>query len=884
MGGAFNLAAPVLAVGTAAGTGIDNTATATYEDPNNPGTSINATSNKVTITVAEVAGLTVVESGIEDRNGGSASTNDIIDFKFTITNVGNDTTAVYIPGKTALNANNKIVGGNIGSTAGADNVYIVAINGQTLTSPVPVPAAGADTNNATLKAAIQAAGYSAFDGSVTAGNSILVKVPVTVTETVATQPISVQFGNTSDGTPNTQNRQNIPESNNTTTNTEDVRTVDIVETGNTSGAPINGEREAAASRSIALATSVKTRAFATVLETRAAYIPNGAALTDDQIRYRLDLRVESSAPAGSGFSPGTLEGTTLTNNITGTGAPAAGTPVILVSDVIPANTVLDYSSLPQAPSGWTVVYSNTDPTPTNANAINAQWTTTAPTSQTQADLVKRVGFIYTGTMAPGSSTVNDANGFQFQVKTSGLSATGGNILNITQAFGETQGDTSDTKVYDESGDQQPNNFNSDNTTPYPDGAGGFDPATDSGVALATYGSDPSSQTTNNASSNQGQGPDGEVNLITIAPIGSILNGPDNAPGATGSGNNNQADFVNKSINPPAGKNPAVALTDAETPNITFNNTVNNPNTTALNNVVLKPILASQADFVGGGTATDQTDTHTGYGIDTPTATLPTGTTVAIDPDGPTGPAVPAVYTWNDSSAPNTFKLTSGSPIRLATLGANTSVNYTVTVNLGAGAAQNAAFPVAIAAFVDESGTGTTGFNEFDRSSTNASAESVYNLTVDRVYTGFMKLTKQARLLNADGTAVTGADGQFSTTPAFKPQPDQIIEYQISYQNISTPASAGGTGSVLLNASNFNIFEDGKFVANVNGNNWADSTTHVMSKAIATLGNVKFYDAVINTSNPGAGVPEALSNSGYVNSVGSVAPAGTGNFTFQRKLK
>lgn len=886
MGGAFNLAAPVLAVGTNAGTGISNTATATYEDPNTPDTPINATSNTVTITVAEVAGLTVVESGIDDRNGSSASTGDIIDFKFTITNKGNDTTAVYIPGKTALNANNKIVGGNIGSTAGADHVFVIAINGQTLSTPVAIPDTGLDPSNTaeytTFINAVKAAGYSAFNGSVAAGNNIVVKVPVTVIETVATQPISVQFGNTSDATSSTdQNQQNIPDigaGSDNNSNPDDVRTVDSTAAGDASGAPINGEREAAASQSIALATSVQTRAFATVLKTRASYIPNTAAVTDDQIRYRLDLRVESSAPAGSGFSPGTLEGTDLTNG-GNTGLPA--NPVILVSDAIPADTVLDFSALPQAPSGgWAVVYSNTDPTTAGANAINAQWTTTAPVDQTAANAVKRVGFIYTGTLAAGSSTVNDANGFQFQVKTSNLTAaTGGNILNIAQAFGETQSDTSTNPlIYDESGDQQSNNFNSDGTTPDTNGRGGFDPANDTGVASATYGSDPSNQSTNNSSSNQGQGQDGEVNLITIAPIGSILNGPVNVPGATGPGDSNQTDFVNKSITPPAGKDPAVALTDSETPNIIFNNTLNNPNTTALNNVVLKPISATQADFVGGDTPTDQTDRNIAYGEN---STLPTGTTVAITYGQNT-----ATYTWDGSSF-----TTQSVPIRLATLGGNSSVNYTVTVNLGAGvaqagAAQNAAFPVAIAAFVDENGD-----NEFARNTGNANAESTFNLTIDRVYTGFMKLAKQARLLNADGTPVTGADGQFNTTPSFKPQPDQIIEYQISYENISTPATAGGTGSVLLNASNFNIFEDGIENLPTNGNNWAASTTHVMSKAIATSGaaTVKYFEAAITTANPGNGVPEAVSNTGYVNFVGSVAPNATpgtaqGNFTFQRQVK
>lgn len=64
MGGSFNMTAPVLALGTAAGTGIVNRATATYEDPNVPGTVINATSNTVTIQVAEVAGITVISKAV----------------------------------------------------------------------------------------------------------------------------------------------------------------------------------------------------------------------------------------------------------------------------------------------------------------------------------------------------------------------------------------------------------------------------------------------------------------------------------------------------------------------------------------------------------------------------------------------------------------------------------------------------------------------------------------------------------------------------------------------------------------------------------------------------------------------------------------------------
>ncbi|MBE9018098.1 hypothetical protein IQ272_18500 [Chroococcidiopsidales cyanobacterium LEGE 13417] len=882
MGGTFNMTAPVLAQSvptaplTGAGTEIKNKATATYEDPSNPGT-INATSNEVTITVAEVAGIAVVGSTPVDRNGSSVSNGDVLDFDFTITNVGNDTTAIYIPGKTILNTGGRIVGGQIGSTAGANSVYIVRINGNTLTTPVAVPDTGIQSDNAAFITAIQGAGYTAFNGSIDVNQEIVVRVPVTVTETIATNPISVQFGNTAD--PGTQNRQNILYVADATTD-DDVRTADITsEPSPRNLGPANGEREAAAFQSIPLGTQVTTRALATVLKSRSLHTPNTSALDDDQIRYRLDLRVEGSYPNASSFTVGNLEGTTLVNSITGAGAPTGA--VILVSDVIPANTVLDASFLPTVPSGWTVVYSNDDPTAANATALNANWTTTAPTTQTEADSVKRIGIVRTGSMTAGSSTLTDTNGFQFQVRTA-TGFAGGQILNIAQAFGHTQGDSDLNRIiYDESGDQFPNNFEG-TTTPYLDGAGGFDPANDDGIALATYGSDPSNQPVNNTQSNQGTGSDGEVNLLSIDAPGSILTGPRGVPGATGPGNSNQTDYVNQSISPPVGKNPADALTDAETLDLVFNNTVRNPNSLGLNNVVLKPIPAEQADYVSDSTAANQQDPNTGYGTN---ATLPNGTTVKIDYGTQS-----ATYTWN--SGTSAFDLTSGPAVKLTTLNGQASLDYTVTVNLGDGAAQNAAYPVAIVAFVDEDNN-----NEFSRTSTTPTAESIFNLKVDRTYTGFVKLTKEARILDdagnpitvdATGAAIADPDG-FTTNPA-RPQPGWKIEYRISYENISTPASTGGSGSVQLSASNFKIFEDGTGdTTNPRNGTWAATTEHVLTRAVGTQGTVSFYNTTIDTINPGSGVPEALTNTGYVNFIGSLAPNGTagtpqGNFKFQRLVK
>lgn len=862
---------------TGAGTEIKNKATATYEDPSNPGT-INATSNEVIITVAEVAGIAVTGATPVDRNGSSVSNGDILDFDFTITNVGNDTTAIYIPGKTILNTGGRIVGGQIGSTAGANSVYIVRINGNTLTTPVAVPDAGVQSDNATFIAAIQGAGYAAFDGSIDVNQEIVVRVPVTVTETVATNPISVQFGNTAD--PGTQNRQNIPYVVDATTD-DDVRTADITsEPAPRNLGPANGEREAAAFQSIPLGTQVTTRALATVLKTRSLYTPNTSVLDDDQIRYRLDLRVEGSYPNNASIAVGNLEGTALANSIAGAGAPTGN--VILVSDVIPANTVFDETFTPTAPSGgWVVVYSETDPTAPNATALNAQWSTT-PRTAANAGLVKRIGIVRTGSMTAGSSTLTDTNGFQFQVKTA-TGFAGGQILNIAQSFGHTQGDSDLNRIiYDESGDQFPNNFEG-TTTPYADGAGGFDPTNDDGIALATYGSDPSSQTTNNTQSNQGTGADGEVNLFSIDPPGSILTGPRGVPGATGPGGSTQTDYVNQAISPPVGKNPADTLTDAETGDLVFNSTVRNPNSLGLNNVVLKPIPAAQADYVADSTADNQQDPNTGYGTNT---TLPDGTTVKIESGGQT-----AIYEWD--SGTNTFTLQAGSSVvKLTTLNGQVSLDYTVTVNLGDGAAQNAAYPVAIVAFVDEGGN-----NEFDRSSSASTAESIFNMKIVRTYTGFVKLTKEARILDdagnqitvdANNNPITDPEG-FTTNPA-RPQPGWKIEYRISYENISTPASTGGSGSVQLSASNFRIFEDGTGdTTNPRNGTWAATTSHVLTKAVATQGTVSFYNTTIDTANPGSGVPEAEINSGYVNFIGSLAPNGTagtpqGNFKFQRLVK
>lgn len=95
--GIFPFTTPALAEGTKAGQSITNEATATYEDPNNPNVPLNTTSNTVTVTVAEVAGITVDYTGLVDDDGGTIEINDLLIFNYTITNVGNDPTQFRIP-------------------------------------------------------------------------------------------------------------------------------------------------------------------------------------------------------------------------------------------------------------------------------------------------------------------------------------------------------------------------------------------------------------------------------------------------------------------------------------------------------------------------------------------------------------------------------------------------------------------------------------------------------------------------------------------------------------------------------------------------------------------------------------------------------------------
>lgn len=93
-------------------------------------------------------------------------------------------------------------------------------------------------------------------------------------------------------------------------------------------------------------------------------------------------------------------------------------------------------------------------------------------------------------------------GFAYSVITNGVSTTAPTqIAALAQTFGQTTGDTTNSLVYDESGDATASNFNDDGSR------GSNVPTT--GIAS------PASDGTDTANNDTGTGPGGEDNVYTV---------------------------------------------------------------------------------------------------------------------------------------------------------------------------------------------------------------------------------------------------------------------------------------------------------------------------------------------------------------------------------
>ncbi|MGB3758971.1 MAG: GEVED domain-containing protein [Rivularia sp. (in: cyanobacteria)] len=237
----FYWALPTLAQ-TAPGSTIDNTATGSFEDPDNLGTVTTVESNTVSVTVAEVAGITISQSALPEEapsgvsgagaNQGNNEINpdDVIYFTYTITNVGNDATQFFIPGAPS-NITNGTLSGNIeiieydpdgsGATAATD------LSG----SPVTVPSGGISTGDA--------AALNLPNGSIPPNGTVTIRVPIKASATLTGgDSVIVVMGDTppNDNSAATQNQVY-------SAGTNDVYTQDNPDgtAGETDGTPVNGD-------------------------------------------------------------------------------------------------------------------------------------------------------------------------------------------------------------------------------------------------------------------------------------------------------------------------------------------------------------------------------------------------------------------------------------------------------------------------------------------------------------------------------------------------------------------------------------------------------------------------------------------------------------------
>lgn len=759
--------------------------------------------------VIKVAEVAGISVTAQNPSVTNPNSGDTLFVDYVITNTGNDPTQFFIPGTATLSDTIKF------SQDG--EIKIVAVNGTNLGVPVNVPSAGGDSG--TLLSATN-------NGSILPGETITVRVPIKVlTGAIAGDTLNVSLGNTS--TANAQNQNRTSNENNTL----DIYTVDNANgVGNETNAtaPINGVREAMATSST-ITVNARQQAFAAILKAVSSYSNNTTPnnLTDDVLTYALSLKVENPTTTTAGLVTSDFYGTEIIVNGTLTQNR------VLVSDAIPAGMQLSNTD-PAGPMGWTPVYT-TSPLATDVHKAN--WSTTKPSTGT----ITRVGFIYDATTTPIAKGTT-VNGFTITLNPQS-SFTGGQIANIAQVFGQSQPGTvvpgtATQIVYDESGDQTSNN-GLDGINPDPTTAGGAttpnggisdgvaNPGAD-GTDPGT-GNDPTANNTNqgqDSGANAGTKPGGgEVTVFTIA--ATPLNGPYGQPGATGPTNNND-DFTNKSIVVPANTSPSDNIDPAST---TFINTVQN---TSGGQQVISLLPTPPA------TASD----------------LPDGTLVTITAGSQT-----ATYTYNPTTG---FTFVSGSagisatnPVDV-TVPAGETANYTVAVDLPS-VLQLIGYPVPITAFVD---TGNDGSPTGDPS----------NTTIDRLYTNYLRLNKEARILEADGTTQVVGFTTDQTDLSAAATPGRIIEYRITYTNIST---SGGTGSVTLPANSLVITENGT----AGGNTWFNTTldskypTPAIGSAIGT--------SVTVTTNTNGAVTDINE---YKDTVTTVAPGGTGTFIFQRKIK
>ncbi|MGQ0763555.1 MAG: beta strand repeat-containing protein [Acidobacteriota bacterium] len=237
----------------------------------------------------------------------------------------------------------------------------------------------------------------------------------------------------------------------------------------------------------------------------------------------------------------------------------------------------------------------------------------------------------------------------------------------------------------------------------------------------------------------------------------------------------------------------------------------------------KSVNTGIAGIAPGGATTAQgqlvyvnTVQNTGNSADTFTIdapTVPAGFTVEVSTDGGT----------------NYTTVSGGGSVSLAVaFGASANIHVRITEPAG--------------------NTVLTGFDTVLRA-TSTVTPAASNRTIDRLYTGFVRLVKSYTVSNS-----TGVGGATDAVPG------AVITYNITYENIST--SNGDASCVKLTAQNVVITEDGLAAPN----NWGTFTTHTGTP-----------------SDTGSGVVVIVNATTYTDTVASLGPGVSAVFSFQRSI-
>ncbi len=331
------------------GTLIENQATAAFTDATDTtNTPQNIVSDKVKVTVAEVAGISASNAGIT-ASGGAYRTN-VVYFDFLVKNEGNDPTQLFIPAAPS----SATIGGVALPANSIGQLQVIEYNNVTATTPIT-------TNNlvsTTTGAATGSLSGVPNGGSVPAGGYIKVRVPITVPFGANIGDIiSVTLGNTS-GQPANTNTPYVIGANGAVGTGNDLYTKDNPDaTDGSPGAPVNGEQEASSTQTVPVTAPPNINIGGTVWDDA-----NGSGTSTFggiQTGTEIGAKVTPALNAILVNSAGNVVATTLVDTTTGTylfNVPGVqkGLYVILSTS---AGVVNSPAPTPSLPAVWT----NTSP-------------------------------------------------------------------------------------------------------------------------------------------------------------------------------------------------------------------------------------------------------------------------------------------------------------------------------------------------------------------------------------------------------------------------------------------------------------------------------------------------------------------------------------------